>query len=1259
MKKQLALLAALAIAGGVPVGMTSSQTATGFTAVAQTNKVSGVIRDAQGEPLIGATVKVKGTNRGTATDVDGKYSINANRGDVLVVSYVGSKPMEVTVGSGTMDITMQDNDQVLDEVVVTALGIRKDKKSLGYAVDDLKAEELMRNKSANAINSLSGKIAGVNITQSSGAAGSGAHIVLRGGTSVSENYDNQPLFVVDGVIYDNSAGVVGNSAFDGMMNSATTSSNRVMDINPEDIDNMSVLKGPAASALYGSRAANGVVIITTKKGKEGHTEVSFSGKMIASTVANLPKTQNEYVRGYMTDMYEKGADGKSVWTGMDIKDDSYNSWGPKNTSVPYYDNLKNFFETGVIWDTNLSVSGGTKNNNFFLSGSFYDQDGIVPTTGYTKTTFRFNGEQKVGRFTFGANAAYSNARTVKTLTGAALYNSSGTGALYAAYNWAPSDDMRHYLNEDGSRFRLFGDQFDPWEERDNPYWIVNKNRMTDETERFTGNFNVKWDLFDWWWLSYRMGVDSYTTQNQNKIAPGGAIKKAWQNGMLSDNMYMYRYLSNNLMSNWNKQFGDFNINLMLGGSTEYTRTRSDYEMSWNFPSEFYSAEYADQASKQFKHRTSRKRLASLFGEFRIDWRNAIFLTVTGRNDWDSTLPKENRSYFYPSVSGAFAFTELFRESLPDWFSFGKIRGSWARVGKGTSPYETNTYMWPVGTYLEGMIGMGNSWTRGNPYMKPERSDSYEVGLELRFIQNRLKFDATYYQNNSYDMILSPRGPQSTGYIFCSVNAGDVYNKGIELSLSGTPIQRENFIWETGINFFGNRGTVGDLVNGIDVMYLTDVQYGGAKAASYNHGNFMGIEGTKWNRTSNGELILDKNGFPTTDSKAYEVGDREAKWQGGWNNTFTFFKNWTFNMLWEFRYGGDVFNGTKYAMSMSGVSKLSGDWRNEPLTIEGVVQTGTDAEGDPIYEKMSNTWNADQNYMFNGNETSGYNIIKNYYSGAYNYETRNWITNVKSLRLRTISLTYDVPRSALAKTKYIKRAAITASASNLLLFTNYDGDPEVAASGAGIGGSSSVGFDYCGVPATRSYSLGINLTFGTNDEAPARVNNVELENLNGQINDLRNQLANAQNASNARIAQLENDLAAANRALANCRNDLNAAKNVKPTVVDNSKQYMNVLVHFPVAKTGITADQRANVERVAAYLKSHPEATCEIKGYASPEGNKDNNIKLANGRAASVKDMLVKKYGIDAKRINAAGQGISNMFDELSWNRVSICEIIVK
>ena len=1259
MKKQLALLAALAIACGAPAGI-SSIPSTGFTAEAQANRVTGVIRDAQGEPLIGATVKVKGTNRGTATDVDGKYSIVANRGDVLVVSYIGSKPMEVTVGSGNMDIDMAANDQVLDEVVVTALGIRKDKKSLGYAVDDLKADELMRNKNTNAINSLAGKIAGVNITQSSGAAGSGAQIILRGGTSLER--DNQPLFVVDGVIYDNSTSVIGNSGFDGMTGVATTNSNRVMDINPEDIESMSVLKGPAASALYGSKAANGVVIITTKKGKEGHVEVNLNAKFITTWAKYLPETQKKYKRGYVSQQYNE--DGS--YKGFFYDERTYTSWGaPATAGEPVYDNIGDFFERGNAWDTNVSVSGGTANNNFFLSGSFYDQDGIIPTTGYTKTTFRFNGEQRFGHFTFGANTAYSQARTTKTLTSSALYGDAGSGTMYAVYNWSPFEDMKHYLNEDGTRFVLRPDLM-PWEERNNPYWILNKDKLTDDTERFTGNFNVKWDVFDWWWISYRMGVDSYTTENTNKLAAGGTHKELWKNGMLSENTMRYRYLSNNLMTNFNKQFGDFNSNLLLGGTTEYTKRHRNSRMAWNFQvPDFYSFDNALKDDRDFSNYKSRKRLAGLFGEFRVDWRSALFLTVTGRNDWSSTLPKENRSYFYPSVSGAIVFTELMGDSRPDWLTFGKLRASWAKVGKDTEPYVTNTYLWPVGTYLNGMTGVGNTWTTGNPFLKPEITKSTEVGLEMRFFNNRLHFDYAYYTNNSINQIMEPRLSNYIGYILRKVNGGDVYNKGMELTIGGTPIKTRDFTWETNLIMSGNRGTVKNLLKGMEILYVTDVQVGSARAASFSDGNFMAISGSELDRDPNGNLILADNNMPTGGrNDELENGKQEPKFSGGWNNTLTW-RNWTFNMLWEFRVGGHVYNGTLYSMVDNGTAALTEG--RDHLTITGVHASTTEVTNpDGTKDKVTTysdpkeyTFEAGKLYDYNGKQATGEWIINNYYTDYYMRESANFMKKVNALRLRTISLSYALPKSLLARTKYIKACSLTATGTNLLLFTNYDGDPEVAAAGAGAIGSSSVGIDYCGVPSTASLAFGVNMTFGTDYAVPASVNNVELDLLNGQINDLRNQLANAQNASNARIAQLENDLAAANRALANCKNDLNAAKNKPAAVVDNSKQYMNVLVHFPVNKTGITADQRPNVERIAAYMKSHPEATCEIKGYASPEGNQDNNIKLANGRAASVKDMLVNKYGIAANRIKADGQGISNMFDELSWNRVSICEIIVK
>ena len=1054
MKKRLKLLCILFFIG---IGVSFAQT-----------RVTGSVTDENGEPIIGASVMVKGTGQGSITDSNGNFTLSTSSGGILVVSYVGYETQEVPV-SANPRIVLRTNTEILEEVVVTALGIKKDRKSLGYAVEDVKSEELMRNKQVNVINSLAGKIAGVNVTQSSGAAGSGSQIILRGGTSASESRDNQPLFVVDGVIYDNSSSVVGNSAFDGAGASASTTSNRVMDINPEDIENISVLKGPAASALYGSRASAGVILITTKKGKEGAIEVNLSTKYISSWAKYLPETQTKYKRGYMEDQYNSSG----VYTGTVFNDFSFNSWGEKlSASDPIYDNIGNFYQNGGIYDTNISVSGGTKNGNFYLSGSYYDQDGIIPTTGYTKSTFRFNGEQRYGIFTFGANAAYSDANTQKTLTAAGLYNSQGTGALYAVNTWSPSDDMSHYLNDDGTRYRMFGDLLDPWNERDNPYWIINKNKLYDETDRFTGNFNVKVDLAKWWWLAYRMGIDSYTTENHTRIAPEGVVKLEWQKGMMSDNTLRFKYISTNLMTNFNQKFGDFDLNLMLGTSTDNTHTNTNYQMAWNFQvPNFYATDNATADNRNFKSFLSDKRLVGVFGEFRADWRSAVFLTVTGRNDWTSTLPIESRSYFYPSFNGSVVFTEF----LPrlSWLNFGKLRISGARVGKDTGAYETNTTLWPVSTYIGGKVGVGNSWTRGNPYLKPEMTESTELGLELRFLDNRLKMDVAYYTNNSYNQILSPRGPQSTGYIFTSINAGNVYNKGMELAINATPVQNKDWTWETSLNIAGNRGTMDGLLPGMDIMYVTDVQYGNAKAASFSGGDFMAISGSQYLRTSDGKIILDKNGMPTYDkSTAHQVGNRESKLNGGWNNTISY-KNFTFNMLWEFRVGGDVFNGTKYAMTLTGTSKFSGDVRDH-LVIEGVQNVGTDKE--PIYESRKYEWFADQAYDFNGVRMSGANIIKSYYTDYYNYETANYITNVNSLRLRNVSLSYDVPDTFLKKLKYFKRAVLSASANNLLLFTNYEGDPEVAAAGSGRGGSSSVGFDYCGVPATQSVSFGMNISF---------------------------------------------------------------------------------------------------------------------------------------------------------------------------------------
>lgn len=1030
---------------------------------AQSGKVSGTVTDKNGEPIVGVYVLLQGTKTGTTTDLDGKYSLNvSSMKSTLNFSCVGYTAASIAInGRSTVDCTLEEDSQMLQDIVVTAFGIKKDRKSLGYAVADVNAAELMKNKSVNPLSSLAGKVAGVNITQGGGAAGAGAQINLRGGTSLER--DNQPLFVVDGVIYDNSTNTVGNSAFDGTMSTAVTSQNRLMDINPEDIESMSVLKGPAAAALYGSRAAAGVIIITTKKGKEGAVEVNFSTRYTAQWASSLPDVQKKYGRGY----YEDSVD-KTTGTATPMYNDfSYQSWGePLKAGDKTYNNIDDMFETGGAWDTNISVAGGSKTGNFFLSGSHYDQDGIIPTTGYKKETFRFNGEQKWQMFTFGANAAYSQSNTKKTLTSAGLFQAGGNGAMSATYTWAPTDNMSNYANADGSRRQVFGNRLAPEDETENPYWILNRNKLRDNTERFTGSFNVRADITKWWWMSYRMGIDSYTTEDSKLIGAGGAIKKVWQNGMYSENSYRYKYLSTNLMTNFAQSFGDFNFNLMGGLATDDTHTSTNYRMAWNFTvPEFYAFDNASKDDRNFKSSRTKKRLVGVFGEFRADWRNTVFLTVTARNDWSSTLPKDERSYFYPSVSGGVVFTELFNK--PDWLSFGKVRASWARVGKDTAPYQLDTDLWPSTQFPNNLIGTSDYWQSGNAFLKPEITESTEIGLELRLFNNRLKFDYAYYTNNSNNQICSPRLSNATGYILRSVNVGDIKNKGMELTIGGTPIETRDWTWETTLNLSGNRGKVKNMFPGMNILYVTDVQVGNAKAASFDNGHFMGISGSEWKRNDKGQIIIDKNGMPTKgDLATLEIGNREPKFLGGWNNTLTY-KNLSFNMLWEFTVGGHVYNGTKYAMTIAGVSKFSGN--REQITIPA----GVDASGNAV---PARTFKAGETYPYGDSFVSGKKLIQDYYKDIYPNESRNFMTKVNALRMRTISLTYSLPKSWLQRVNFVKRATISAAANNLLLFTNYDGDPEVAAAGSGSVGSSSVGIDYCGVPATQSFTFSINLTF---------------------------------------------------------------------------------------------------------------------------------------------------------------------------------------
>ena len=545
----LVLLALLGMS--VPYSVVAADNALSSQSTQQAKTITGKVVDVAGEPIIGASVLVKGSSTGSVTDIDGKFSVEAPVGSTLVVSFVGYATEEVKVGAASdYTVTLKDDTQSLSEVVVTAMGIKKEKKALGYSVSDINSKELMKNKQTNVVNSLAGKIPGVNITQAGGAAGAGSNIVIRGGNSASESRDNQPLFVVDGIIYDNSTVNTGNSGTDGMTKTATTFSNRVMDINPEDIESMSVLKGAAAAALYGSRAANGVIIITTKKGEEGAVRVNVSSKYTYSWANKLPEVQKLYGRG------EYNTSGAFIDKTMD-------SWGDRIDGMAY-DNIDDFFQGSSVWDNSVSVSGGSKNGSFYLSGSNYHQSGIIPTTGYDKTTFRFNGEQKYGILTVGANVSYSQASTDKTLTSAGLYGQGGNGAMTAVYGWPVDDQMSRYLNDDGSKYRILEGLQDLEDDVENPYWILNKNTLTDETSRFTGAVNASLKLTDWWDVSARAGIDKYTTSSNTLRRPGGAVKQIYQNGYMSKGDVNYQYITTNVMSNFHKTFGDFDLNLLVG-----------------------------------------------------------------------------------------------------------------------------------------------------------------------------------------------------------------------------------------------------------------------------------------------------------------------------------------------------------------------------------------------------------------------------------------------------------------------------------------------------------------------------------------------------------------------------------------------------------------------------------------------------------------------------------------------------------------------
>ncbi|ARS42175.1 SusC/RagA family TonB-linked outer membrane protein [Sphingobacteriaceae bacterium GW460-11-11-14-LB5] len=1001
-------------------------------AIAQQITVTGKVTSADG-PLPGVSIRVKGSTVVSQTNADGNYSIKALKNETLQFSFIGYKTVERVIGNTVINIVLVNDASNLDEVVVTAFNVAQDRKSINYAFQNVKSKDIEESRQQNIVNALQGKIAGAVITSSGGGPGEGSAIILRGGTSLDG--DNQPLFVVDGVPLDNSSFVESTapgagSAFNGVLGRSVGTPNRASDINPDDIESVTVLKGPAAAALYGLKAGNGAIIITTKKGKTGSTTITYNNVFSWDNVIRLPETQS---------IYKQGTAGIYNLTSRD----SYGSeFAPGET---IYDNLGDFFVTGKSQTHNLSVSGGSDKYTFRFSASNANQNGVVPQTDYGKTSVRLSGSAIASeKFTFTGSANYMRTTGRRPLQGPGLFGGTG-GFLVSIFNWPKNDNMKDYLSPDGTRRRLLASATG---DTDNPYFTIDKNPQTDSNDRFLGNAGAEYRPFKWLKVNYTLGTDLYTERIQSVRAVGTSLPNNF-NGGIGQTVNTFQSLTSNLLISAEQSFGDFSTSLLVGNAVDQTKFSTVDYLGLIFQNpDFISVN--NTVNRSLIERNSLKRIIGAFGSFNADWKKTIFLNLTGRNDWSSTLPTKNRSFFYPSVSLGYEFTKSLNLESNKWLSYGKLRLSYADVGKDTSPYRVESPL-QSNTFIGG--GFRYGFFGNNPELKPERRTSFEAGLDLQFFDQRLRLDATVYRDRTKDQIIAPRVSQATGFILQYINGGLVENRGVELMLSGTPIRNKNFNWDINFNFASNKNEVLSLPYPLTIVRNSDASIiNVAEGASYPGKSLTSISATDYIRDPEGRIIIDANGYPTFNTLFTYAGDRAPKFTMGLNNTFRY-KNLEFSFLVDIRKGGDVINGNEWELVRSGLSMQTAE-RNKPVIFEGVVKNA-DGSFSPNTKQVELT----QGYFENNLAAVGTAFI----------EDGSWI------RLRSATINYTLNRKYLPK--FFSTLNLFVTGRNLVLLTNYSGiDPEVGVSGAGVRGGGSAGLDYGGVPSRRGFDLGLKVGF---------------------------------------------------------------------------------------------------------------------------------------------------------------------------------------
>ncbi|MHB1176807.1 MAG: SusC/RagA family TonB-linked outer membrane protein [Daejeonella sp.] len=997
-------------------------------AIAQQITVTGKVTSLEdGLTLPGVTVKIKGGGAFVQTDANGNYSIKANPGNILVFNYLGTIPEERTIGTlRAINVQMKADALGLNEVVVTAFGVKQELRSLGFSTQNVKSKEIVDSKQPNLVNALQGKVAGVQITNSSGSAGASSNIMIRGGSSLSGN--NQPLFVVDGIPVDNSTPV----GQGGLNASIAPASNRAIDINPEDIESINVLKGPAAAALYGIRAASGAIVITTKKGSGGSARISYQNNFSIDHVNRLPTLQSKY---------KQGEQGVFNATASD-------SWGPEFApGEQVYDNLGNFFKDAFTQSHDLSVSGSSEQTRYFTSASLFDQGSIVANSDFKRKSFRLNADTKIGqKLTVGGSANY--VRTDRNY----VPQGSSNGVMGALF-WPRNDDMKNFLNPNGSQ-RIFNAA-----DNDNPYWSIENKPLLNNINRIIAIGNIDYNPFSFLNVTYRLGTDYYS-ENFKSIRMPGTLETAAVRGAIAQSAGNNQITTSTIIVTGKKTIAeDFKFSLALGQNLESASNQSTTSTAVRFiDPTFPSINNTVAVDRTVSERLYRRRIFGLFGDFTVDWKSIAYLNLRARNDWSSTLPVTDNSFFYPSVSGSLIISDLFKElGLKDddkVFSYGKIRAAYSEVGKDAPAHVTTSSLASVtNTFTinpRGFITNANN-AFGNPALVPEFTRAFEIGTDLRFIKNRFGMDVTYYTSKSTNQILATRVPPSSGAFLTYLNGGSIKNEGVEVVLNAQPVFNKNFRWSIDVNFAHNTSIVKALPGTLNRIELSDawVASNAAQGAAFLNGSLFGINGQVWKRNANNELLLGNNGYPQVQTALTNIGDRNPQFTSGITNSFNY-KNLALAFMVDVRVGGKVFNGTENSLVRSGLSTKTLDRGNK--VFDGIIEsTG---------QKSTISVPLNQNYYQTIYANQGYDFV----------EDGGWY------RLRYVTLTYNMPTKFFDVVK-VKGLSFTATGRNLVLITNYSGvDPEVSGSGAGVGGSGSFGFDNLGIPATRGVDLGLKLTF---------------------------------------------------------------------------------------------------------------------------------------------------------------------------------------